>query len=136
MMAYIVSIMLDIIITVKQFFSHDVPELLALSSQALKKSKLFPTSLNDFFSYTQSDWIDVIPVFCSLLVAVLGIVLFMASLSKRNGKNPEHYRVRTYLVRCQALRYASGFLTSAIQHRSLWGKYGMFIKNRILAMCI
>ena len=54
----------------KLFINQDIPELLALSSNALRKSKLFPTSFKEFFNYTQSDWIDVIPVLSSLCVVV------------------------------------------------------------------
>ena len=104
----------------KLFINQDIPELLALSSNALRKSKLFPTSFKEFFNYTQSDWIDVIPVLSSLCVVVSSIFIFMISgLTKKEHSPPKYQKVRSYLILCQALCYASGFLTSAIQHRTL-----------------
>ena len=107
------------------FVKKDIPELLALSSNALRKSKLFPTSYKEFFNYTQSDWIDVIPVLSSVFVVVSGILIFMISgFTEKEHSRPKYQKVRSYLIRCQALCFASGFLTSAIQHRTLWGEHG------------
>ena len=109
----------------KSFLTQDVPELLTLASRSLRKSKLFPTSYKEFFGYTLSDWLDVIPVLSSVFVVVFSLLIVMTSGSKEKEKcNPTYQKVRTYLVRCQALCYASGFVTSAIQHRSLWGQHG------------
>ena len=114
----------EILRNAKHFISQDVPELLVLSSNALRKSKLFPTSYKEFFSYTQSDWLDVIPVLSSIFVVVSSILIFMTSRFEEKESRPKYQKVRSYLIRCQALCYASGFLTSAIQHRSLWGEHG------------
>ena len=116
----------DVIIkNAKGFITHDVPELLTLSANTLRKSKLFPRSYKDFFNYTQSDWLDIIPVLSSLFVVVSGILLFTAScFTEKQTSRPKHQKVRSWLIRIQALCYASGFLTSAIQHRTLWGEHG------------
>ena len=107
------------------FIYHDVPELFALSLNAVKKSKLFPASYKEYSNYTQSDWIDVIPIFSSIFVVVSSIVIFMISgFVEKEDSKPKYRKVRTYLICCQALCYASGFLTSAIQHRTLWGEHG------------
>ena len=114
----------EVLRNAKHFITQDVPELLALSSNTLRKSKLFPTSYNEFFSYTQSDWLDVIPVLSSIFVVVSSILIFMTSRFEEKESRPKYQKVRSYLIRCQALCYACGFLTSAIQHRSLWGEHG------------
>ena len=120
-----VTFVSELLRNAKHFITQDVPELLALSSNTLRKSKLFPTSYTEFFSYTQSDWLDVIPVLSSVFVVVSSIFIFMTSgLGEKENCRPKYQKVRSYLIRCQALCYASGFLTSAIQHRSLWGQHG------------
>ena len=122
-----------IIKNTKHFISQDVPELLTLSANALRKSKLFPTSYKELFNYTQSDWLDVIPILSSLFVIVSGILLFMTScFTEKQNSSAKHQKVRSYLIRMQALCYASGFLTSAIQHRTLWGEHGKFFINNFL----
>ena len=122
-----------IIKNTKHFISQDVPELLTLSANALRKSKLFPTTYKELFNYTQSDWLDVIPILSSLFVIVSGILLFMTScFTEKQNSSAKHQKVRSYLIRMQALCYASGFLTSAIQHRTLWGEHGKFFINNFL----
>lgn len=117
-----------IIKNTKHFISQDVPELLTLSANTLRKSKLFPTSYKEFFNYTQSDCLDVIPVLSSLFVVVSSILLFTTScFTVKQNSSAKHQKVRSYLIRVQALCYASGFLTSAIQHRTLWGEHGEFL---------
>ena len=109
----------------KVFIYQDIPELWALSLNAFRKSKLFPTSFTDYLYYTQSDWIDVIPIFSCVFVIVSSIIIFMTlGFTEKADSKPKYNKVRTYLIRCQALCYASGFLTSAIQHRTLWGEQG------------
>ena len=109
----------------KVFVYQDIPELWALSLNAFGKSKLFPTSFADYLDYTQSDWIDVIPIFSSVFVIISSIIIFMTfGFTEKEDSKPKYNKVRTYLIRCQALCYASGFLTSAIQHRTLWGEHG------------
>ena len=121
----IASILSLILRNAQIFIYHDVPELFALSLNAVKKSKLFPASYQEYYNYTQSDWIDVIPIFSSIFVVVSSIVIFMISgFVEKEDSKPKYRKVRTYLIRCQALCYASGFLTSAIQHRTLWGEHG------------
>ena len=117
----------DLLRVTKHFLTKDVPEIMALASHALRKSKLFPASYKEFVSYTLSDWLDVIPVLSSIFVVVATLLIFITSGSGTKEKcNPKHQKVRSYLVRCQALCYASGFITSAIQHRSLWGQHGKY----------
>ena len=122
----------EILKNAQNFVTHDIPELLALSSNTLRKSKLFSTPYQEFFNYTQSDWLDVIPVLSSVFVVVSSILIFMtSSFTEKENCRPKYQKVRSYLIRCQALCYASGFLTSAVQHRALWGEHGKYKSNNI-----
>ncbi len=123
----------------RHFIKHDVSQLLNLCAQSVQKSKLFPTSFREFYSYSQSDWLDVIPILCGVLVAITAPLLLLRNSlntvdlnsddterrTKQARKAWRYNKVRTWLLRGQALCYGCGFLTSAIQHRSLWGKYGL-----------
>ena len=113
--------------TTEDYLLKDIPELASLSLNTLRKSKLFPSSYKAFFQYTQGDWIDIIPVLSSVFVVVSSIFIFLSSWisSKETTRpRPQYQKVRSYLIRLQSLCYASGFLTSAIQHRALWGENG------------
>ena len=122
------SILSLVLRSAKVFIHQDIPELWALSLNAFRKSKLFPTSFTDYLDYTQSDWIDVIPILSSVFVIVSSIIIFMIfGFTEKEDSKPRYNKVRTYLIRCQALCYASGFLTSAIQHRTLWGEHGKLV---------
>ena len=118
--------------TAEDYLLKDIPELASLSSNTLRKSKLFPSSYKAFFEYTQSDWIDIIPVLSTVFVVVSSIFIFLSSWISLKGTprpGPQYRKVRSYLIRLQSLCYASGFLTSAIQHRALWGENG---KNKFV----
>ena len=118
--------------TTEDYLLKDIPELASLSLNTLRKSKLFPSSYNAFFQYTQSDWIDIIPVLSTVFVVVSSIFIFLSSwisLKETTRPRPQYQKVRSYLIRLQSLCYASGFLTSAIQHRALWGEHG---KNKVV----
>ena len=118
--------------TTEDYLLKDIPELASLSLNTLRKSKLFPSSYKAFFQYTQGDWIDIIPVLSSVFVVVSSIFIFLSSWisSKETTRpRPQYQKVRSYLIRLQSLCYASGFLTSAIQHRALWGENG---KNKVV----
>ena len=113
--------------TTEDYLLKDIPELASLSLNTLRKSKLFPSSYKAFFEYTQSDWIDIIPVLSTVFVIVSSIFVFLSSWISSKEKTrprPQYQKVRSYLIRLQSLCYASGFLTSAIQHRALWGENG------------
>ena len=113
--------------TTEDYLLKDIPELASLSLNTLRKSKLFPSSYKAFFQYTQSDWIDIIPVSSTVFVVVSSIFIFLSSwisLKETTRPRPQYQKVRSYLIRLQSLCYASGFLTSAIQHRALWGENG------------
>ena len=118
--------------TTEDYLLKDIPELASLSLNTLRKSKLFPSSYNAFFQYTQSDWIDIIPVLSTVFVVVSSIFIFLSSwisLKETTRPRPQYQKVRSYLIRLQSLCYASGFLTSAIQHRALWGENG---RNKVV----
>ena len=118
--------------TTEDYLLKDIPELASLSLNTLRKSKLFPSSYKAFFQYTQGDWIDIIPVLSTVFVVVSSIFIFLSSWisSKETTRpRPQYQKVRSYLIRLQSLCYASGFLTSAIQHRALWGENG---KNKVV----
>ena len=113
--------------TAEDYLLKDIPELATLSLNTFRKSKLFPSSYKTFFRYTQSDWIDIIPVLSTVFVIVSSIFIFFSSWISSKEKTrprPRYHKVRSYLIRLQSLCYASGFLTSAIQHRALWGENG------------
>ena len=113
--------------TAEDYLLKDIPELATLSLNTLRKSKLFPSSYEAFFQYTKSDWIDIIPVLSTVFVIVSSIFVFLSSwisLKQTTRPRPQYQKVRSYLIRLQSLCYASGFLTSAIQHRALWGENG------------
>ena len=113
--------------TTEDYLLKDIPELASLSLNTLRKSKLFPSSYKVFFQYTQGDWIDIIPVLSTVFVVVSSILIFLSSwISSKETTRPlpQYQKVRSYLIRLQSLCYASGFLTSAIQHRALWGENG------------
>ncbi len=117
----------------RRFFKEDVPELLALTARSLQKNKLFPTSWKEFSSYSQSDWLDVIPVVCGILVAASWLLYYHWFPNTNYGKGAAgryEYRVtRSVLLRAQALCYFCGFLTSVYQHRTLWGEHGLLPAN-------
>ena len=113
--------------TTEDYLFKDIPELATLSLNTFRKSKLFPSSYKAFFQYTQGDWIDIIPVLSTIFVIVSSIFIFFSSwmsLKDTTRTRPQYQKVRSYLIRLQSLCYASGFLTSAIQHRALWGENG------------
>ena len=113
--------------TTEDYLLKDIPDLASLSLNTLRKSKLFPSSYKAFFEYTQSDWINIIPVLSTVFVIVSSIFVFLSSWISSEEKTrprPQYQKVRSYLIRLQSLCYASGFLTSAIQHRGLWGENG------------
>ncbi|CAD7956907.1 unnamed protein product [Amoebophrya sp. A25] len=123
----------------RRFLKEDVPEILGLTAKAVQKNKLFPVSWREATSYSQSDWLDIIPIWCGVLVAVsylflpvvasggggsIGRVLF------GNTRKPVKYDLtRSVLLRAQVLCYGCGFLTSAFQHRTLWGEHGLVPAN-------
>ena len=118
--------------TTEDYLLKDIPELASLSLNTLRKSKLFPSSYKAFFQYTQGDWIDIIPVLSTVFVVVSSIFIFLSSwisLKETTRPRPQYQKVRSYLIRLQSLCYASGFLTSAIQHRALWGENG---RNKVV----
>ena len=113
--------------TAEDYLLKDIPELATLSLNTFRKSKLFPSSYKAFFRYSQGDWIDIIPVLSTVFVVVSSIFIFLSSWISSKEKTrprPQYQKVRSYLIRLQSLCYASGFLTSAIQHRALWGENG------------
>ena len=70
--------------TTEDYLLKDIPELASLSLNTLRKSKLFPSSYKAFFEYTQSDWIDIIPVLSTVFVVVSSIFIFLSSYDKES----------------------------------------------------
>ena len=90
-------------VELRRFLKEDVAELFYLSSKVVQKSKLFPTSFKEYESYTQSDWLDVLPHICVILVAVSYPFLLF-----REQKNVRYVKVRSALLRGCALCYGCG----------------------------
>lgn len=90
----------------RRFLKEDVAELLYLSSKVVQKSKLFPASAKEVGEYTQSDWLDVIPHICMVLVALSYPLFFF-----RDQKPAKYEKVRSALLRVCALCYGCGRTT-------------------------
>mmetsp|Transcript_146026 Transcript_146026/g.466709 ORF Transcript_146026/g.466709 Transcript_146026/m.466709 type:complete len:881 (-) Transcript_146026:6-2648(-) len=113
---------------IAEFFTREMPELLALASAALRTMKL-PTTYAGFLLLSQSEALDLAPPLCALLVAGF-LPLALLSGERRPRKDvPEpsesYWLTRLCLLRGLGLCYLCGFLTSAFQHRALWGSKGL-----------
>lgn len=113
---------------VSQFLTQDIPDFLARSAQALRKMKL-PSTYSGFLKLSQSKVLDLAPVI-SLLVVVAVTPFALLHNDKRPRKavaepSESYWLTRLFLLRGLGLCYLCGFITSAIQHRALWGSKGL-----------
>mmetsp|Transcript_15103 Transcript_15103/g.25050 ORF Transcript_15103/g.25050 Transcript_15103/m.25050 type:complete len:918 (+) Transcript_15103:117-2870(+) len=131
------------------FFSRDVPDVLALSRNAVLNARI-PHSFSD------SRWVYFLPVATGVFLVASSVIYSLLYLLLWRGSSTSSYSIRknteqteggvdlvqqsssVYLTRLVLLRgmgilYSAAFLTSAFQSRALFGSHGLAPAPGIIA---
>ena len=102
---------------VRNFFGTELPELLALSANALKKAP-WPGTVDEIFSLTRDDFFQLLPIACAVCSAA-AMLLLQGRQATNSTMTNSYWLVRVLLLRGMALVYLSGFLSFAFQARAM-----------------
>eukprot|EP00961_Rhodomonas_salina_P292362 3932876-Rhodomonas_salina.2 len=127
-MADLFKLVDHVFMATRTFFVKEVPDLLVLSAEALRKAP-FPTSIAAAQKLNRDQIFQLAPTLCALLYATS--LPFCWVYNERHHTKPQDRRKNSYwltrvaVIRGVALCYLAAFSTSAFQARGLFGSLGL-----------